>query len=156
MSALSVRQIVLTALSQNIEVDNIVSEIRAQRPESKAGVLEVKWYISKMKKDGYLDADAKITSKGLSYVSSIAFKKSKTFKPVLDGNYPTGKKVSKKVVVTETEEQKLYKFATSDQGGYKERDKALKSLAKLLGVPYEKKGESKPQRIERLANEMNK
>ena len=134
----------MVALSFNNSVDDIVNSIREQRPESKAGKVEVKWYISKMKKEGVLDSDGNITEYGKTFVNSIGFRTSKTLKPI------------DAVVneVKESEEEKLFKFSTSSEGNYKERDNALKQLAKLLKVPYEKKGEGKQGRIERLSAAM--
>lgn len=81
MAKLSVRSIVLKGFVAEKSVEEIIADIRAQRPESKAAEKEVKWYFSKMKSEGFLDADGKPTRKGVVYVSAGNFKNSTTAKP---------------------------------------------------------------------------
>lgn len=146
MSIKSVRNIVLTALMSGTKLEDIVAEIKQERPESQAGLKEVKWYVCKLKKDGFLNANGMPTQKGSEAIAKIMFRTSKTLKPI-DGSVP-----QKEVKVLTKEEQALeyFDYAISDKGDYKLRDASLKRACNILEIPYYKKGRTKAQLIAQL------
>lgn len=81
MAKVSVRSIVLKGFVAEKSVEEIIKDIQTLRPESKAGEKEVKWYFTKMKSEGFLDADGKPTRKGVVYTTAKNFKSSTTKKP---------------------------------------------------------------------------
>lgn len=146
MSIKSVRSIILTSLMNGTKLDDIVEAIHTERPESQAGLKEVKWYISKLKKDGYLNENAMPTEKGSEAIAKIMFRSSKTLKPA-------GGSQVQEIILSKVEQAKEYfDYAISDKGDYKLRDASLKRACKVLEIPYEKKNENKAQRISRVAN----
>lgn len=144
MSTMSVRQIVLTSLTLNVSVEGIVAEIREQRPDSQAGVPEVKWYISKMKKEGFLDKNAAITEKGQDYVNSIQFKSSKTHKPVGTSALRTTLKKARSIKEGST---KLQQFMDRLAGkNAKQQETELKAICKELGINFYKRIDGKEEK----------
>ena len=155
MSKLSVRAIVLSGLAASKSVDEIVVQIREDRPDSQAGSVEVKWYISKMKKEGFLCENGGITDKGISWVNKQAFRTSKTQITADSGITLKTAQKAVKTVVQEVENMLLKEFESNlESMSAKELTTYLKELCKKLDVPFykkvDKKDEKKADKIVRL------
>ena len=152
MSIKPVRNIVLAGLMSNTTLDNIVAEIKHAAPETHKdiGLREVKQYVCKLKKDGFLDADGFPTRMGSEAIAKFMFSTPKTSTPI-DGSAP-----QKEVKVLAKEEQALeyFDYAISDKGDYKLRNASLKRACNILALPYHKKGRTKAQLIAQLHTQL--